>query len=602
MTNFDSGANDRAPGLSNGRATVTSGDFMNRFSARHFFIAALVSVVTACAGVTPPAAVVEESPKPKLAEDLPKVPLEPEILYNLLVGEIAGQRGQIGVAAATLSSVAKQTRDPRVAERATLASLYAKRYSDALTSAQLWAELRPNDVDAHEALATVLLELDRAPEAKTQFEKILALEGERNNLDQSYLRCAAALARGSNRNAAQEIMQSLVDKHPRNAAAHFAMAHLAVRGGDLERARVATDRALELRPTWEEAALFKARILISQKDLIKARAFFESYLAGNAGANNVRLNYARFLIDQKEWDKANEQFKRIVANNPDDAESVYAAGLLSLQTGNLNDAERYLKHALKLRPQNDQARLYLGQIAEQNKHYDEAIGWYKEVDDGEYFFEAQTRIGMIMAKQGDLAGARKYLQGIPVQNDSQRVQAAIAEEQILRDAKLYREAFEMLNAALKAVPGDKDLLYTHALVAEKIEMIDVAERDLREILKQDPKNVNALNALGYTLSDRTTRYQEAMELLQQAMSLKPDDAFITDSMGWLQYRMGNHAEAIKYLKRALAIRNDAEIAAHLGEVLWVTGNRKEAESVWSNALHETPDNEALNSVIKKFKP
>ncbi len=602
MTNFDSGMNNRAPGLSNGRATVTSGDFMNRFPTRHFLIAALVSVVTACAGVAPPAAVVEENPKPKLAEDLPKIPLEPEILYNLLVGEIAGQRGQIGVAASTLGKVAQQTRDPRVAERATLASLYAKRYPDALTSAQLWVELRPNDVDAREALATVLLELDRAPEAKTQFEKILAIEEEHNNLDQSYLRCAAALARGSNRNAAQEIMQSLVDRHPRNASAHFAMAHLAVRGGDLERARVATDQALELRPTWEEAALFKARILISQKDLGKVRAFFESYLAGNSGANNVRLNYARFLIDQKEWNKANEQFKRIVANSPDDAESVYAAGLLSLQTGNLDDAEKYLKHALKLRPQNDQARLYLGQIAEQNKHYDEATGWYKEVDDGEYYFEAQTRIGMIMAKQGDLAGARKYLQSIPVQNDSQRVQEAIAEEQILREAKQYREAFEMLNAAIKAVPGDKDLLYTRALVADKLEMLDVAEHDLREILKQDPKNVNALNALGYTLSDRTTRYQEAMELLQQAMSLKPDDAFITDSMGWLQYRMGNHAEAIKYLKRALAIRNDAEIAAHLGEVLWVTGNHKEAESVWTNALHETPDNEALNSVIKKFKP
>jgi Flp pilus assembly protein TadD len=160
----------------------------------------------------------------------------------------------------------------------------------------------------------------------------------------------------------------------------------------------------------------------------------------------------------------------------------------------------------------------------------------------------------------------------------------------------------MLNAAILTVPGDKDLLYARALIAEKLNQLDVAERDLREILKKDPKNVNALNALGYTLTDRTTRYDEAHELLQQAMELKPDDAFIMDSMGWLQYRRGNTAEALKYLRRALEIRNDAEIAAHLGEVLWVVGDRHEAESVWDRALRETPDNEALNGVIKKFKP
>ena len=209
---------------------------------------------------------------------------------------------------------------------------------------------------------------------------------------------------------------------------------------------------------------------------------------------------------------------------------------------------------------------------------------------------------MVLAKQGDLAGARRYLEGIKSQNDPQRVQVALAQEQILREAKQYRAALEALNAAIKTVPDDKDLLYARALVAEKLDMFDVTELDLRAILKKDPKNVNALNALGYTLTDRTTRYQEALELLQQAMTLKPDDAFIMDSMGWLQYRLGNNAEAVKYLKHALEIRNDAEIAAHLGEVLWVMGNHREAESVWNRALLETPDDEALNGVIKKFKP
>ncbi len=570
---------------------------------RPFLLFSLLSLLTACAGTVKPDPQAEIAPQSaSVDEALPRVALEPEILYDLLLGEIAGQRGQIGVAAATLGKVAQQTRDPRVAERATLASLYAKRYNEALQSAQLWTELRPHDNEAREALITALLELDRVAEAKEHFQTLFASEETRRNLDQAYLRVAAVLGRASNRAAAIDIMQSLVALNPRLASAHFAMAHLQVRGGDLEKALVSADEALKQRPEWEDAALFKARILLSQKETQKARAFYESFLSDNRRANNVRLNYARFLVDQKEWQKALEEFKRVADYAPDDADTVYAVGLLSLQTNNMEDADKYLKQALKLRPENDQARLYLGQAAEQRKRYDEAIYWYLEVKDGEYYFEAQTRLGVALAKQGDVARARHHLESIKTQNDPQRVQVALALEQILREAKQFNEALAVLNATIQTVPGDKDLLYARALAAEKLQMLDVTEHDLREILKKDPKNVNALNALGYTLTDRTNRYDEADELLQQAMELKPDDAFIMDSMGWLQYRRGNSAEAVKYLRRALDIRNDAEIAAHLGEVLWVTGDHHEAESVWNRALRETPDNEALNGVIKKFKP
>jgi tetratricopeptide (TPR) repeat protein len=571
---------------------------------RRLFPLLFLSLLTACAGTVKPEPVAEAAPPGPAKADatLPGVVLEPEILYNLLLGEIAGQRGQIGVAAATLGEVAQQTRDPRVAERATLAALYAKRYDEALQSARLWAELRPHDTEAREALITALLELDRAAEAKEHFQALFTAEETRRNLDQAYLRAAAVLGRTSNRTAAIDVMQSLVALNPRLASAHFAMAHLMVRGGDLEKALVSADEALKQRPDWEEAALFKARILLSQKEPQKARTFYEAFLNDNPGANHVRLNYARFLVDQKEWQKALGEFKRVADNVPDDADTIYAVGLLSLQNNRLDEADEYLRRALELRPQNDQARLYLGQVAEQRKRYAAAIDWYGQIREGEYYFEAQARLGVVMARQGDLAGARRHLDAIQAQNDSQRVQVALAHEQILREARQFREAIEMLNAAIRSVPGDKDLLYARALVAEKLNMLDVTERDLRAILKQDPKNVNALNALGYTLTDRTTRYDEALGLLQQAMELKPDDAFIMDSMGWLQYRLGNTAEALKYLRRALEIRNDAEIAAHLGEVLWVAGDRHEAESVWDRALRETPDNEALNGVIKKFKP
>ncbi len=555
-----------------------------------------------CATATPvvrPAAATPANVDP--AADLPKLALEPDVLYDVLVGEVAIQRGQIGLAAQLLGRVAQKTRDPRLAERATVAAFHARQFDQALLSAQLWVELRPKDVDAHEALAMVQLELGRPDEARAELEQILTFEAARGQLDQGYLRVATVLGRYGNRAVATELMQALVKLHPDSAAAHLYAAHLAVRAGDLDSAARSADASLRLQPDAEEAAVFRVRIFISQKDLTGAVAFYESFLNNYPKAASVRLNYARFLIDQKQWDKALAQFKRVLSDTPDDADAIYAAGLLALQTNRPGEAERYLKRVLELKPDNDQARLYLGQVAEQEKRYDEAIKWYKEIDDGEGYFEAQLRLANVIAKQGDIDAARTQLGLVPVDSDQQRVQRALTEEQILSSAKRYKDALEVLNQTLAAVPEDKELLYARALVAEKLDMIELAESDLRAILKKDPKNGNALNALGYTLADRTNRFQEALGFLQEAVALKPDDPYVLDSLGWVHYRLGNHTEAIKHLKRALETRNDAEIAAHLGEVLWVTGQRNEAESVWKRALRETPDSETLLGVIKKFK-
>jgi len=560
-------------------------------------------LLAACAGA-PPASSVQAPPvsvAPEPPETLPDVQLNAPMLYNILLGEIAGQRGQVGIASVTLGKVAQQTRDPRLAERATLAAAYARRFDEALVAGQLWVELRPTEPDARESLAGILMELNRPAEARVQFEQLIALETPRSNSEQAYMRVVSVLSRHTQRPAALSVMQELVDKNPKVAAAQFALTHLSVRMGEFPRALKAADEALVLRPGWEEAALFKARILVSLKEMAKAQQFYEEFLSQYPHSTTVRLNYARHLIDLRQWSKARNEFTRVLNDTPNDADTIYAIALLSLQTQDLDDAEKYLKRTLELRPQHDQARYYLGQTAEQRKDYAEAIRWYGEIGPGENFFEAQTRIGMMKAKQGDIAAARAHLRSLSPSTDQQRVQLILSEEQILRESRKYEEALAVLNQGLKELPGDKDLLYARALVAEKLNLIDVVESDLRGVLKKDPKNAHALNALGYTLADRTNRLQEANELLSEAMALRPDDAFILDSMGWLQYRMGNHAESVRYLKRALEARNDAEIAAHLGEVLWVMGNRREAESVWSRALRETPDNEAVLDAIKKFK-
>jgi tetratricopeptide (TPR) repeat protein len=561
-------------------------------------------LLAACAAlsprVPPEASVPEQSAPPK--PDLPAVVLTPQLLYDLLLGEIAGQRGRLDVSVASLKRAALASRDPRLAQRATQVALYAKRPDEAIDSARLWVELQPNELDAREALSVALLEHGQLVEAQAQMEHILVLTASGDNLGQAYLRLAALLGKQTLRAAALDVMRALVAMHPQLHEAQFALAHIAVRAGELDTAAAAIDQALMLAPDWEDAALFKIRILGSQKETGQAEAFYEKFLADHPQAKTLRLNYARHLVDTKQWERAREQFKRVVADSPGDGDAVYAVGLLAMQSEVYDEAEKYLRQNLELQPENDQARLYLGHLAERRKHYDEARRWYDQIDSGGFFFEAQVRIGLLTAKQGDLAGARAHLAGLDPESESQHIQLILAEDQMLRDAKQYGEAFEVLTKGLRQFPDNTDLLYGRALVAERLDRIDAHEADLRKILKADPKNANALNALGYTLADRTTRYQEALDLLEQALALKPDDPYIMDSMGWVQYRLGNLAEARKYLKSALDKRDDAEIAAHFGEVLWMMGDKAGAESVWKHALQDTPDNELLLGIIKKFKP
>jgi len=551
-----------------------------------------------------PAAINDGSPVSQRAEpdkSLPRISLTPEVLYALLIGEISGHRGQLDVSVAALSRAANSTRDPRIAERATLAALYARRPTDALKNAQLWVELKPESQEAHESLAAAYMENGRLLEAREHFRKILELAGSKG-LAPAYLKISATLGRQSNRTETLAIMRSLVALNPERSVAHYALAHLAVRVSDLDTAISAIDRALTLTPGWEDAALFKARVLVSKRDTAKVLEYHEQFLSDYPKANNMRLSYARLLVDQKHWDKARIQFKRVVAVSPKDADAVFTVALLALQTNDLDEAEDYLRRSLELQPENDQVRLYLGQVAEQRKQHEEAVHWYGQIESGDLHFEAQGRMAIALARTGNVEKARNHLHSLNPKNEAQRVQIVLSEEQILRDAKQFNEAFGVLSRALITLPDNVDLLYARSLVSERLGKIDTAEKDLRRVLKKDPKNANALNALGYTLADRTNRYDEALGFIQQALALKPDDPFILDSLGWVHFRLGNHAEAVKYLRAALEKRADAEIAAHLGEVLWVMGDQAGAESVWKGALKQSPDSEALIGVINKFQP
>jgi tetratricopeptide (TPR) repeat protein len=266
-------------------------------------------------------------------------------------------------------------------------------------------------------------------------------------------------------------------------------------------------------------------------------------------------------------------------------------------------AEMHLKRVLELDyKDHDAVRLQLGEVNEERKRYDEALKWYAAVAPGPRYINAQGRYAGVLAKQGKLAEARRHLQEVSPKTPQERVQLIQAEAQLLREAGAYQEAFDLLGGALEKLPDNAELLYDQAMVAEKVNQLEVLEGNLRKLIKQRPDHAHAYNALGYTLADRNVRLTEARTLIETAHKLAPEDPFILDSMGWVMFRLGDLKQAVSYLERAYAQRPDAEIAAHLGEVLWAQGNRARAQKIWSEALKEHPESDILRETMKRFLP
>ncbi|HUL40517.1 MAG TPA: tetratricopeptide repeat protein [Burkholderiales bacterium] len=540
----------------------------------------------------------EQSAGAVATEKLPNEELTEKMLYEFLLGEIAGQRGQLDVATKAYVDLAKTTRDPRVAQRATEIALYARQPEAALQAARVWAEVDPNSTPARQTLVALLINEHKLEEARPHIEKLLSAEGQ--NVGQGFMQLNGLLAKYPDKAAALNLVQSLAQPYPQLAEAHFAVAHAAWSAGEYDLALSEVRKALDLRPEWELAALFQGQILQHTSNKLAAD-YFHDYLNSYPKAKEVRLNYARLLVVEKDYPQARSEFQRLRRDFPNNAEVSLAVGLLSMQLNDFDAAEESFKQALSQNYKDrDSVRYYLGEAYEERKHYDQALYWYGSVERGEQYLPAQMRYASVLAKQGKLAEARKYLHQIPVQDNQQRIQIILTDAQLLREAGHYQEAFDLLGRALQKNPDYPDLLYDYAMAAEKLNRLDVLEENLRKLIKLKPDYAHAYNALGYTLADRTNRLNEAEQYIEQALKLAPEDPFIIDSMGWVQYRLGNLKEGTAYLRRAYADRPDPEIAAHLGEVLWVQGKHEEAETIWNASLKENPGNEALQNVIKKF--
>lgn len=574
---------------------------------KYFLLIPAALVAAGCAQLQPkdmgrpaPAAQPQAPERAARSPELPKLELTEQLLYQYLVSEIAGQRSESGLATEGMLDLAKTTRDPRLAKRAAEVALQSRRESRALEAAKLWHQLDPDEAKAQQAVAAILLNSGRLDEAKPYLEKLLAAEGD--NVGGALLHLNQMLSRQPDKSAVLSLVQDLASPYLNRPEAHFAIAHAAWGAGKDELALREIREASRLRPDWEAAALFQGQLL-QRVSVAEALEFYRKLLGDYPKLQDARLAYARLLVSEHRYAEARRQFEKLLDDLPGNPEVNVAIGLLAIQLKDYEAAEKHLKQALEGGHRDEAAvRVYLGQLAEERGRYEEAAGWYGSVGQGEQYVAAQIRHAVMLAKQGKLPEARQHLKQIAVQNNQQRVQVIVAEAQLLRDAKAYREAYELLTRALEKLPNYPDLLYDRAMAAEKLDRLDVLEQDLRKLIQLKPDYAHAYNALGYSLADRSERLDEALQLIEKALRLAPDDYFIMDSLGWVHYRMGQLDKAEDYLKRAYAGQPDAEIAAHLGEVLWARGKREEAEKIWRSSLKENPGHETLLNVIKKFVP
>lgn len=556
---------------------------------------ALAGVISATTASSAPAD--EEGAAPS-ARPLPKQDLTPQILYQFLLAEIAGHRGNLPLSSSAYLDLAKSTRDPRIARRAAEVAFFSRQLGPALEAAKLWVELEPDSTQARQTLAGLLVAANRTEDLAGQLGRMLAAEQDKGA---ALVLLNRTLARHPDKKVVQQIVFQVTEPYLGLAEAHFARSVAAQAAGDLAAAQEPADRALALRPDWEHAVLNKVRLV--SDDPPKALALLRDYLARNPAAREARLAYARLLVADKRYDEARQEFRGLLADHGDKADVVYAVGVLSLQLRDLPEAEKQFRRLLELGPTDPEpVRFYLGQIAEEGKRWDEALSWYGAVAGGEQLPAARARAAGILAKQGKLEEGRRLLRDYAAGQPDEKVRAVIAEAQLLRDAGRHAEAYGILEQELAGQPDQPELLYEAALYAEKLGRNDVLERNLRRLIELRPDNAHAYNALGYSFADRNLRLDEAQQLIEKALTLMPEDPFILDSKGWVLFRRGDRQGALDVLNRAFGMRQDPEIAAHLGEVLWSLGRRDEALRTWAESQKSNPTNEVLSATIKRFRP
>jgi tetratricopeptide (TPR) repeat protein len=521
----------------------------------------------------------------------------PALVFNTLAGEIAAQRGEPRLAFDYAYQAAEESRSAVAAERATGLGLQANLPKQALDGAKLWIEIDPESLKAHQIAAILNIRQHSLPPAIQHLQKVVTLAEAQGQ--SGYLQAAAIAEKSASGPEALAIMQQLVPSDSNNADALYALALTASRSQQMELAGEYVDRSLSLQPKATNALVLKAHTLISTDKKAQGMEFLASAVAQSPDNLTLRNAYARTLVELNEAEQALDQYEILNQKQPDNPDTLYALGILSLQVDSLDAATDYLEQLVEKRQRRNEASYYLGVIAEEQKDSDRALDWYSRVE-GDQQADAQVRIAKILSDQGDLNAARETLQRLRVEQPHHHLKFFLIEAELLRDNRKYQAAHQVYTKAFEEFPDSTELLYARGLNAADMDRVDILENDLRKILATQPDHVDSLNALGYTLADKTDRLEEAKGYIERALSMQPDSPAILDSMGWVEYRLGNLPSALRFLEQAAELNPDPEIASHLGEVLWKMGKTERAMSVWDAAMEENPDNRFIPEVRKRL--
>lgn len=555
-----------------------------------------LALLAACAGQPQePVVSAPVEPEPSEPVEVPERAIPAESLYPLLLAEFALRRREYDVALDQYMAQAPMLRDPGVSAHTTHLTQFLQREPEALEAVELWVELEPDNLEARNTLATLLVRRGRAPEALPHLAVV-----QRGGQDANFPIVLHGYDQLDDLQQAQIAarIDALANEFPDQPELLLSQALILGEKGENKAALKKLDQLLELEPERNQALLLEARLLL-EDGARRPFARIESTLKANPGDQRLRLQYARILT-RHDMNEARKQFEILSANAPEDPDLLFSLALINQEMGDNLAAKAYLKQLLDTGKRQNDAHYYLGRIAEDEEDINAALNHYMAVTAGNEFLAANSRVGQILLDRGQFNQSATYFRGLRARYPALAERLYAMESDLLTQAGHLDASMALLNVALTDMPDSSTLRYTRSMLGEKQDDLTLMESDLRAIIEKDPINATALNALGYTLADRTDRLDEAYELIRQALLLEPDEPAILDSMGWVLYRMGRLDESLEYLQKAYARFPDPEVAAHLGEVLWMKGEQSAAREIWQQALVEDPEHDVLLSTLERL--